>query len=65
MQKANTEVVQMMFGTNDSMVSVGENPDVSPADFKANMENIIASLKTAGFKKIILNTPPYQIVPNG
>lgn len=59
-QNGGVEVISIMLWTNDSKVA--EN--ISVQEYKDNLLIIINQLKTAGFKKIILNKPPY-IIPQG
>jgi lysophospholipase L1-like esterase len=47
------DVIQIMLGTNDV------DNSVSAATYKTNIASIIASLKAAGFRKIVLHESPY------
>jgi hypothetical protein len=52
-QNAGIEVVHIMLGTNDSKVV----ETILPAEYVANMQAIIAQLKVAGIRKIIISYP--------
>jgi lysophospholipase L1-like esterase len=56
----NVKIACVMLGTNDSRIEIAESSEA----FRANIEYIIHTLKSAGVEKIILNTPPYfEIIP--
>jgi lysophospholipase L1-like esterase len=59
-QSAGVEVVQIMLGTNDASIIKGHVPATT---FKVNLQTIISQLKSAGMKRIILQRPPYFIIP--
>jgi hypothetical protein len=52
-QSGNVEIVNIMLGTNDS----GGTPI---ANYKANIQTIVDSLKTVGIRQVILNCPIYS-----
>lgn len=61
-------MVTIMYGTNDSYVDPGKKDSrISPAEYRANLERLVADLRAAGIVPVLMTEPRWgrTAKPNG